>query len=123
MSDIDEIRTAHEWASREVTTDAHLATLHKHIGVLLAEVDRIAAERDEALAQAERHRTGSIYWNGRMAEENAEAARLKRALDATTRVLWMAEHYADAGGKGGPERRDFDAALATCAANGVEWKR
>lgn len=37
----------------------------------------------------------------------AAAPELLKALEAANRILWMAESYADSGGSGGPERRDY----------------
>jgi hypothetical protein len=44
----------------------------------------------------------------RMYEEGrAENKRLREALVAAENVMWMAESYAEAGGSGGPEWRDY----------------
>lgn len=42
----------------------------------------------------------------------AEATRLRAALDAAQSIFWMAEAYADGGGSHGPERRDYDEAVS-----------
>ena len=43
----------------------------------------------------------------RIAELEAEVARLRAGLDAAERVMWMAEEYADGVGSHGPERRGY----------------
>lgn len=45
----------------------------------------------------------------RLEQENKE---LVTALMAVNSILWMAEKYADAGGLSGPERREYEAAVA-----------
>lgn len=40
----------------------------------------------------------------------AAAPELLEALQAADRILWMAEKYAEGGGSGGPEQRDYDEA-------------
>ena len=40
----------------------------------------------------------------------SEAA-LRKALKAAERILWMAEKYAEDGGSGGPEMRDYTEAI------------
>jgi hypothetical protein len=53
----------------------------------------------------------------RMYEEGrAENKRLREALVAAENVMWMAESYAEAGGSGGPEWRDYTSAVNTIAA-------
>lgn len=40
------------------------------------------------------------------------APELLEALRTAESILWMAENYADAGGRGGPEWRDYEPAAA-----------
>ncbi len=89
---------------RELTED--VSALHR-----TAQTERDAALSRAATAEAERdalaRSCGEVVERAAIAEGRVE--RLEGLLTAARSVLWMAEAYAEGGGRSGPEQRDVDA--------------
>lgn len=83
---------------------------------------RIADERDAlradlAKAQARVAELESGCWCASLKVDGAEAlAAVRLAQEAWGRIIWMAEKYAEEGGRYGPEQRDYDEAVKDFAA-------
>jgi chromosome segregation ATPase len=71
------------------------------------EIERLTAELEtaESVAQMAAHDRDEALENLTHAEQEYE-----RLQTATRSILWMAEAYAEGGGSGGPEMRDYQIA-------------
>lgn len=60
-------------------------------------------------------RYGAIAYDPKMPLPKYErVTALEKKLEAAKSLLWMAKNYAEAGGDGRPEMRDYNAAIAVC---------